>query len=274
MLGFSPKCLHLAMAAPQIHPAANVDPSATLGEDVVVGANVTIEADAEIGARTRLYPNAFVGHYARIGEDVVIHMGAVVSHLPQDLKFDPDRETYCRIGRGTVIREYATIHRATTPGSATTVGERCFIMNNCHIAHDCQIGNDVIMASGAMLGGHVILEERAYAGPASLVHQFTRIGKLALMSGHVEATMDLPPFHIAFGRNTLRGLNVVGMKRAGLAPKTRDAIKAAHKIIFRRDLPLTQALDRLESEFNDPEVLHLARFCRESQRGIMRPAET
>lgn len=258
------------MAPAQVHATAVVDPGARLADDVCIGPYAVVEGDVEIAAGVRIGPHAVVCRYATVGPGCEIHMGAVVGHQPQDLTFEPC-ESGCRLGAGTVVREYATLHRGTKPGTETVVGERCYLMGASHVAHNCRLGNDVILAHGALLGGYVEVGDRAFVGGNVAIHQFCRVGRLAMLSGHLALSMDCPPFHIAAGRNVIRGLNVVGMKRANLSAEARQAVKAAHRLLFRSGLPLAQAARRVETEIGQAEANELARFCVESKRGVCRP---
>jgi UDP-N-acetylglucosamine acyltransferase len=260
------------MAPAQIHPQAMVDDSAQVADDVVIGPGVIVEADTVIGRGCHLYPRAFVGRYTELADGVQVHMGAVVGHVPQDLKYDESIRTACRIGERTVIREYATIHRATHADQPTDVGRDCFLMNYTHIGHDCRLGNNIIMANGAMLAGHVEVEDQAYLGPDSLIHQFCRIGRLVMLSAQATVSQDVPPFQLTEGRNAIRSLNLVGMQRAGLSAETRRAVRDAHGILYRQGLSQDDALAQIESQWPDlPEIQHFVRFCRASKRGVMRP---
>ena len=198
-------------------------------------------------------------------------MGAVISHVPQDLNFEPCR-SYCRIGDGTIIREYATVHRGSKPDTETVIGDDCFIMSGVHIAHNCNVADNVIIAQGAMLGGHVEIGEGTFVGGNAGVHQFCRVGRLSILSGFLGLSMDMPPFHRAVGLNRLNGLNSVGMKRAGLSKEVRRAIKEASRVLFRGALSLEEACAKIEAETSVPEALELVAFCRASTRGVARQA--
>ena len=252
-----------------IHATAIVDPSARIADSVRIGAYAIIEADAHIAAGTKIWPHAFVCEHARIAENCEIHMGAIVGHLPQDLTYEPC-VSYCRVGAGTVIREGATLHRGTTPDSVTEIGEGCYLMGDCHIAHNCTLGAGVIVGHGAGLGGYVEVGEKTFVGGHAAVHQFCRIGRMAMLSGYLSLSQDVPPFHRAVGVNRLNGLNSVGLKRAGVSREARRAIKEASRILFRSDLPLEDACAQVEAELEAPEARELAAFCRESKRGIAR----
>ena len=186
-------------------------------------------------------------------------------------------ETWVEIGDDVIVREYATINRGTVTGIGTTrVGSNCMIMAYVHIAHDCQVGKRVIMANAATLAGHIEIEDGAFIGGLSAVHQFVRIGSLAIVGGMSGISQDVPPFVKAVGnrqgRNrSLFGLNVIGLQRAGMSPATISVLKKAYRVIFRSDLPLKEAVDRAESEIEQiPEVKKLIAFIRSSERGVLR----
>lgn len=252
-----------------IHPAAIIHPTAKIDPTAEIGPNAVVEEDSVIGPRCRLWPNAFVGKWTTMGEGNELHPGAVVGHQPQDLKFKGEK-SFTRIGNFNTFREYSNTHRGNGEGTATVIGNRCLIMATAHIAHNCHLGNEVILANGALLAGHVVVEDRAFISGNSVVHQFCRIGRYAMMSGVTGVSKDIPPFMIVDGINSVGGINIVGLKRAGFSPATRKAIKEAYKILYRSGLNFKNAVDQIGREVLDPEVQSLIRFIRESKRGICR----
>lgn len=252
-----------------IHPTAIIHPTAKIDPSTEVGPNAVIEEEVEIGPRCRIWPNAFVGRGTTLGEGNQLHMGAVVGHQPQDLKFKGEK-SFTRIGKFNSFREYTNIHRGNGEGSATEIGDRCLIMATAHIGHNSKLGNEVIMANGSMLAGHVEVADRAFISGNCTVHQFCRIGRYAMLSGLTGVSKDVPPFMIVDGINLIGGINIVGLKRAGFSPATRKAIKEAYKILYRSGLNFKNAVDQIGREILDPEVQSLIRFICESKRGICR----
>ncbi|MFH1023452.1 MAG: acyl-ACP--UDP-N-acetylglucosamine O-acyltransferase [Planctomycetota bacterium] len=254
-----------------IHPTALVDPAADIAPDASIGPWTRIEAGARIGARTRVGPQVQVFSGAIIGEDNDIHTGALLGAPPQDLSYK-NQPTGVRIGHRNTIREYATIHRSAKEGAVTTIGDDNFIMGLSHVAHDCRIGNRVVLANGALLAGHVEVADRAFISGNVVIHQFVRIGTLAMIAGLVRVGKDVPPYTIIEGDSVVKGLNVVGIRRAGFSPEQRDRIKQAYKTLFLSGRNVTQALaDLAPLDMND-EIRTLTDFIRNSKRGICRHA--
>lgn len=252
-----------------IHPTAIIHPTAKIDPTAEVGPNVVVEEEVTIGPRCRLWPNAYIAKYTTMGEENLVHMGAVIGHLPQDLTYKNLR-SYTRIGNGNIFREYSQIHRGTAPESSTVIGNKCFFMAVSHAGHNCQIGNEVIVANNALLAGYVQVGDRAFVSGNCVVHQHVRIGKLAIMSGASRVSKDIPPFMIADGTNLIAAVNTVGLRRGGFSPATRKAIKETYQILYRSGLAVSSALDQIEREIPDPEVRHLIEFVRASKRGICR----
>lgn len=254
-----------------IHPTAIIDPAAELGAGVSVGAHTIIESNVKIGDGTQIASNALIAWGARIGKNVKIHHGAVVSTLPQDLKFGGE-ETTAEIGDNTVLREYVTVNRGTRDRLKTVIGSDCLLMAYAHAAHDCAIGNKVVMANAVNLGGHVTIGEQAIVGGMVPVHQFTRIGKHAIIGGGFRVVQDVCPFALA-GGNPLRiaGLNHVGLKRRNFPKETLRTLKDLYKLLFFSNLNTTQALKRIEDEIEMiPEVKDVIEFVKSSKRGIVK----
>ena len=250
-----------------IHPTAIVDPRAEIDATAEVGAYAIIEGAARIGARTRLLPHAVVTGGATIGEDNEIHYGAVLGHVPQDLAFARE-ESFLRIGDRNVFREHAEVHRGTKPGSETSIGDGNYFMSRSHVAHNCTIGNDTIVASGALLSGYVELGDRAFVSGNCVVHQFVRIGRLALLRGLSRTSRDVPPFCIMDGTHTVRAVNVIGLRRAGCSPQSIRALRDAFRVLFLRPRNLKLALAELEGGTLSTEVRELVAFIRASTRGV------
>jgi len=253
----------------QIHPSAVVDSSIDLGVEVQVGPYAIIESGCVIGDYCEIRAHAVICKGTLMGPHNQIGYGAVIGAEPQDYGYKGGR-TWVEIGAGNKIREYVTIHRATTEGTATSIGSDNFLMGGVHVGHDVEIGNHTIMANNTLLAGHVEVQDGAFLGGATVVHQHTRIGKLAITRGGTRLGKDVPPFFMATDTNEVAGINRIGLRRAGLSQETRRAIQAAFELIYRSNLNVTQALAELEKKFHLPEVTHLVEFIRGSKRGICR----
>ena len=201
-----------------IHPTAIIHPEATVSPDAEIGPYVCIEGPAEIGAGCVLQAHAVLAGRVRLGRDNRIGYGAVIGAWPQDLSFQPGRESGVEIGEGNTIRELCTIHRATTEGGLTRLGDANYLMAGAHLAHDVKIGSHVIIANNALLGGHVEVQDRVFIGGGCVFHQFIRVGRLAIAQGASAFSKDIPPFALGAERNTVAGLNTVGLRRAGRRP--------------------------------------------------------
>lgn len=254
--------------ANKIHPSATIGPRVTLGEANDIGPGCVLEDGVVLGSRNRLWMNVYLGPGTTLGDENQLHMGAVIGHVPQDLAFAgaPSGTT---IGHRNTIREYVTVHRGTKEGSATVIGDECFLMANAHVAHNCQIGNQVGLVNLATLAGYCVIEDGALLAGMVVLHQFTRVGRLAIISGLSAVNKDVPPYMLCGGRPAvIQGLNVVGLRRAGLAPPVREDIKRAYKLLYRSGLNVTHALEAIERECRSTEVQALVAFVRASERGI------
>jgi UDP-N-acetylglucosamine acyltransferase len=261
------------MTAAGIHPSAIVDAAATVAADVrigafsVIGPDVVLRAGVEIGNHVTLESRVVLDAAVKVGH------GTVIGGPPQDLKFKDGTVSGVRVGAGTVIREHVTIHRATTPHGWTEIGRDCLIMGACHIAHDCRLADGVIVINNAGLAGHCTVGERATVGGLVGVQPFMRIGAYAYLGGVSGLTADLPPFMLAAGRPaTVRGVNVVGLRRAGVPPADRRTIQDAHRLLYREGLAPKGALDRIRAEILlTPWVALLVEFVESARRGICGP---
>ena len=257
----------------RIHPTAVVDPRAELDSSVRVGPHATIGPNVAIGAGTEVMASVHIRGRTTIGRDCRIHMGAVVGHEPQDHAFTGG-ESCTVVGDRNTIREYVTIHRGTEEGSSTTIGDDNMLMALSHVAHNCRIGNRVVLCNGSLLAGYVEVGDSAVISGNVVVHQFARIGRLAMIGGGSRVARDVPPFMLLEGDSTVRSLNSVGLKRAGLPQETRVAIKAAFRALYRSGGIRRDGLRRLAEMAASPaacsEVRELALFVRESRRGICR----
>jgi UDP-N-acetylglucosamine acyltransferase len=232
----------------RIHPTALVSPDAVLGDDAEIGPFAVVEAGVVIGARTRLLAHAYVCTGTTLGEDNVVHMGAVVGNEPQDKSYR-GAPTFLEIGHRNVIREGCSLHRGTAPGSKTVIGDDCYFMANAHVGHNSVVADGVILANGAVLGGHAQVGERAFLSSYAMIHQFTRVGRLAMMQGGAATSMDVPPFCIGRnGTNTIKGINLVGLRRAGFDRARIHAIRRAYRTLFLGRPNLRLARERLVAE--------------------------
>jgi UDP-N-acetylglucosamine acyltransferase len=255
-----------------IDPRAAVSPKAVLGENISVGPFTVVEAGAVIGDGTTVASNALISGGARIGKECRIHHGAVIGHVPQDLKYAGEPTT-CELGDRNVVREFATLHRGTGEGGRTIIGSDNFLMACCHVAHDCVLGNRIIMANAASLAGHIDVEDYVIIGGLTPVHQFTRLGQHAMIGGGVRVGKDVPPYVLAGGETaTFEGLNSIGLRRRGFSRETLEALDRAYELIYRAKLNVSQAVARIEADVAlsaVPEVRTVLEFIHKSKRGII-----
>jgi UDP-N-acetylglucosamine acyltransferase len=256
-----------------IHPTAIVDPKAEINGGVEIGPYSVIEKDVLIGEGTRIGPHVVIREGTTIGQRCQIFQFSSIGEAPQAVAYRGEK-TSLIIGDDNIIRESVTLHRGTVKGGGKTiVGDRNFFMAYAHIAHDCQIGHQVVMANGATLAGHIVIEDYAVIGGLAAIHQFCRVGTHAFISGLTGVVLDIPPYMLAAGsRAKLFGLNTVGLKRQNFREETIRALKTTYRIIFRSGLTLENAIKKAgESELSQiPEVQHLLRFIQQTKRGISR----
>ncbi len=250
-----------------IHPTAIIDPRAELDASVDVGPHVVIDGAVRIGPRTRVMAGAYLTGRTEIGADNVIHPHAVIGHEPQDLSYRGE-DTGVRIGDRNTFREHCEVHRGTKADTWTEIGNDNYVMSQVHIAHNCRLGNQVIMATGAMLGGHVQVEDQAFISGNCVVHQHCRVGRLALMRGLSRTTRDIPPFVISDDLHVVRGLNRVGLRRAGFDRERMAALSLAFRMLFRTRTNLSLAMARVDAEVRSLDVDYLLAFIRASRRGV------
>jgi UDP-N-acetylglucosamine acyltransferase len=251
-------------ATAQVHPDAVIGPRTRIGEFSIV------EQDVAIGADCMLEPYVFVKRWTTLGDRNEISAGTVLGTDPLDKNFTGGR-SYLRIGDGNKIREHYTISRGTQPESVTTIGDGNYIMTSGHIAHNCVIGSNVAIASCALVAGHVEVEDQAFISGGVVIHQFSKIGRLAMIGGNTRVNLDVPPFFLYSGFDVeAKGLNIVGLKRAGFTVAQVGKLKKAYQTLYRSGLKLDEALAKIESEIPDENTLHLVRFIRGSRRGICR----
>lgn len=232
------------MSTAKIHPTAIVDSAARIADDVEVGPFSVIGPQVVIGNKTIVQSHVVVEGEVLIGSGNFVGHGAVIGASPQDVSFSPERETKVEIGSGNIIREYCTIHRGTAEGTSTKIGDKNFLMAGAHIGHNCEIGNNIIIANNCLLAGFVRVDDGAFLGGGSTFHQFMHIGRLVMVQGSSAFGKDLPPFVIAAERNSVFGVNVVGLRRAGFSAKDREEIKAAFKLVYLSGLNIGQANEK------------------------------
>lgn len=260
------------MSEPRIHPRALVSPDAELAPDVTVGPFSVIEDGVRVGAGTRIHAQSYLCRGTTLGRENVVHMGVYLGNEPQDLGFE-GASTRVVIGDRNQFREGCTVHRGTAEDSETRIGNDCFFMANTHVAHNCSVGDGVILANGALLGGHVEVGDHAFISGNAVVHQHTRVGRLAMMQGLCAVSRDVPPFFIAADVNTLRGVNVVGLRRAGLERSRVTAVRKAYRSLFFGRPNLGQARARLREELEasdgmTPELEQLFEFLDGGRHGF------
>lgn len=251
-----------------IHPTAIIDPKAEIDSEADIGPYVVIDGAVKIMGGTRVMAHAYLTGWTEIGADNEIHPGAVLGDAPQDKAYK-GQVTYLRIGDRNIIREHVQVHRGTTAGSATTIGNDNFLMATAHVGHNCKLGDNIILANGALLGGHVEVGNSVFLSGNCVVHQFVRIGDYALMRGLSGTSRDVPPYAIIDWQHTVRGVNVVGLKRAGFDDKRIRAIRAAFRTLFRKGRNLALAMKEVEdSRRANDDVLALLEFIKASKRGV------
>ncbi|WCL51396.1 acyl-ACP--UDP-N-acetylglucosamine O-acyltransferase [Leptospira sp. GIMC2001] len=253
-----------------IHPTAIVHPSAKIHESATIGPFCIVEADVVVGEGTILDSSVVLHSGTILGKNNRIFHGASMGGLPQDLSFKSETKTQLIIGDNNLIREGAIIHRGTKPETPTTIGNNNYLMGNMHLAHDGKIGNHVIVVQNTILAGVVDIGNYVFISGLVAVHQFGRIGDYSMLAGCSKIVKDVPPYVTIDGNPaTVIGLNAVGMKRAGIAPEVRNAIKATYKVIYHSGLNTKQALAKLKSENSPiPEVQNIIRFFETSKRGV------
>ena len=250
---------------------ASIHPEAIIGKNVTIGPFVTIDKDVIIGDNTCIYSNAVIFEGARIGQSCRIFPGAVISAIPQDLKFKGE-ETTCEIGDNTTIRECATINRGTAAKGKTVVGSNCLLMAYSHIAHDCIVKNQVIIGNATQLAGEVEIDDHAILSGGILVHQFSRIGKHVMIQGGSRLGKDIPPYIIA-GREpiTYSGVNIIGLRRRGFSNERIGTIQEIYRILYQSGFNNSAAVKQIEATIPDSdERQEILSFIASSQRGILR----
>jgi UDP-N-acetylglucosamine acyltransferase len=254
----------------QIHPTAIVDSRAELGQGVVIGPYCIVEAGAILGDGCRLEARAIVKSRTTLGRFNEIGEGAVIGGRAQHVQLQEPGGTLV-IGDNNRIRENATIHRGWANDAVTTVGNHCMIMINAHIGHDSRIGNHCIIVNNVMIAGHVIVEDRAYLSGAVAVHQFTRVGKLAMVGGMAKIKQDVPPYVMIDGSTDAEvvGLNKVGLRRNGCTAEDMLQLKAAYRVIYREGRRWSEVLDLLQTHFSTGPAAAFHEFLKNGKRGFV-----
>lgn len=252
-----------------IHPTAVVSPQAKIGQNVEIGPFCIVEDDVTIGDDCRLASHVIVKNGVTLGRGNFIFESAVIGGFPQHIHM-PENPGRVVIGSGNVIRENATFHRALKGDQVTSVGDNCLFMVNTHVAHDCRVGSNVIMTNNSMIGGHVVVEDRAFVSGAVAVHQFCRIGSLAMVGGQAHVTKDVPPFVTVDGLSSLVvGLNTIGLRRAGFNSNDIRLLKEAYRVIYRSELAWKDILETLSSRFAGTPASHFHEALSATTRGIV-----
>ena len=250
--------------------SACVHPDAVIGPRTRIGEFCVIEQDVVIGADCLIEPHVFIKRWTTMGDANEISASTVLGTDPLDKNFKGHR-SYLRIGNGNKIREHYTISRGTAPESTTVVGDGNYIMTSGHIAHNCVIGNNTVIASCTLVAGYVEVADQVFISGGVGIHQFSKIGRLAMVGGITRVNLDAPPFFLYGGLDIRpRGLNTVGLKRAGFQADAIDRLKKAYRILYRSGLKLEEALCRIEAEIADENTAELVKFIRASKRGICR----
>jgi UDP-N-acetylglucosamine acyltransferase len=257
-----------------IHPLAVVSPHAELGANVHIGPFCVVEPGVMLGDGCHLVGRVTVKSGTVLGRDNIVMEGTVLGGMPQHIHM-PEHPGTVTIGDGNVIRENVTVHRALEAGHVTQIGNRCLLMVGTHVAHDCTLGDGVILTNNAMLGGHVTVADRAYLSGCVAVHQFCRIGRLAMVGGLARVRQDIPPFVMIDGGSTMVvGLNKVGLRRAGFSPSEVLQLKAAYRIIYRSGLAWTELLDELRLQFSVGPAAEFLPFFLTNKRGFVQERRT
>lgn len=254
-----------------IHPAAVVHKKAKLGDNVEVGPCAVIDEFVSVGAGTKIGAHCVITGHTTIGKENHIFSSAVVGSQPQDLKFKGEK-SFLEIGDHNIIREFCTMNPGTGEGGRTVIGSHNLIMAYCHIAHDCVVGSHNILVNNATLGGHIVVEDHCLISAMAAVHQFVRVGKMAIIGGLSKVVQDIPPFCTADGHPArVFGLNLIGLRRNKVPRETIRELDKAYKILFNSGMTMKKAISQLtEKDLACPEVAYLVDFIKNSSRGVIR----
>ena len=256
-----------------VHPNSTVHPGAAIGKNVKIGPYAVIGENLSIGANTQIGACCVLDGHTQIGSECKIFTGAVLGSIPQDLKFEGEK-TQLYIGNNNTIREYVTINLGTEENGKTVVGDNNLFMAYSHVAHDCRIGNNCVVANAGTFAGHVTLEDNVILGGMTAVHQFTRIGRNAIIGGCSKVVQDIPPYTMSDGHPArIFSLNNVGLSRANVPAESISRLKIVFRILFKEKLSMTNAVEKVKKEVeSDCYVDHLIAFIQASTRGISRGA--
>ncbi len=250
-----------------IHPSAVIHPSAKLGANVRVGPCAVIEAGVELGDDCIVGPQVCLMGATTIGKGNRFHAGCVIGDAPVDVKYKGE-PTRLRIGDYNIFREHVTVNCANTMAEDTVIGSHNFLTPHAHVGHNVVIGDHVILGGGCMIAGHAVIHDRVFVSGNCLVHQFCRIGTLAMMQGGAGISKDLPPFTVAHGVNEICGLNTVGLRRAGLNAEARLELKRLYRALFRSDQNLRAAVAEAQTTYSSPAAKTMLEFIAGSKRGV------
>jgi UDP-N-acetylglucosamine acyltransferase len=248
------------------HSTAIISPHARIADDVVIGPYVVVEEGTVIGPGCRIASNAYICANTSIGAQCRIYMGACLGGEPQDLAYN-GAPTSLVIGDNNVFREHVTVHRGTEPGTATTIGNDNYFMCLSHVAHNCRIGNKVTVCNNTLLAGYVEVEDMAFISASCLIHQFVRVGTLAMIGGGVRINKDFPPYMLTLTDNIVESYNIIGIRRAGFDTGTQTAIKQAYRILYRSNLGTSTAIAQLSNLARNQAVLRIVAFITSAKRG-------
>jgi UDP-N-acetylglucosamine acyltransferase len=253
----------------EIHPTAIVHPEARLGRGVKIGPYAVIEADTTVGDECEIASHVVIRRYTKLGTGNRVFEHAVLGGEPQDVKFK-NEVSFLEIGDGNLIREFCTFHRASGENETTRIGSNNFFMIGVHVAHNCEVGDHNIFANEVALAGHIVVEDHVFLSNNVGAHQFVRMGRYAMVGGKSKIVQDVLPFFITDGNPPyVRGVNTVGLRRAGFSEESRRSLRRSYQFLFRSGLPLEEALDNMD-KLLDVNVVHLAEFIRQSKRGFTR----
>ncbi|MFK7883438.1 MAG: acyl-ACP--UDP-N-acetylglucosamine O-acyltransferase [Phycisphaerales bacterium] len=255
---------------PNVHPTAIVDPASQLADDVEIGPFCCITGPVKLSEGVRLLSHVTITGNSSIGANTIVYPNAAIGFEPQDYKFKPGMLTAgVSIGENCLIREHATVHAASKEHRPTTIGDRVFLMVNAHVGHDATVHNDVILVNNVALAGHCEVFDKAIMSGGSMLHQFGRVGRMAMCSGGSVLTNDVPPYCITAQRNMLVGINLIGMRRSGMPRSEIDAVKSAYREVFSKNPGRKEMLDMLDERGqNSPAVAEMATFVRGSKRSL------
>jgi len=251
----------------KIHKTATISNLAQIDSSVEIGQNVIIEGNVKIDKNVKILPNVYIGDGTTIEEGTVIHMGAIIGHVPQDYAYKGGK-SFTKIGKNNIIREYVTIHRATDEGASTVIGDNVFLMVQVHVAHNVVIENSVIVANGSILAGHMYVEKGAFISGNVVFHQFCRVGRYAMIGGFSGVNKDVPPYMLVRGPSTIRGINLIGLRRANFSKEVIREIKEAYKMLFLSDMTMEESLEKMEKTLLSDEAKHFIDFVKNSKRRI------